>query len=366
MTSRPDRMELILYADHNQFYVVGGGGSEGAEATEDELWDAAALEDHLDVHRGSLAVLTATYGQVRVVLERSDGPPDTDPEEFDHVVEAPLSAHSGRVQVIEETTPRGTLVVPPGSYCARVSWSGVAEAENADETAEDPVETILIQLWPGVLDERTVLKWFRDWKPSDERPTNPHGLRVLVGRERDSLSGTRIVGDPKDAEEFDDRALVRDGDGVYWLRFYSDRPPYSEVMLELPESALGDYTLRPEPPRDDLDDEHLRRTIALPARERYRYFVERVASSGWLWTLEGVEWQAEDDGSTTALVWPHPRFAAVYSEQEELESRPSEYELKGWLETLERYNDFVAVFPTSLFDEGEIVSARAFIDEFRR
>jgi hypothetical protein len=360
-----DRLELVLFADHNQFYVVDDAPGGDADAADEELWDRAALEEHLAVHPGSLAVLTATYGPVKVVLERLDGPPDGDREDSDHVVEAPLSVRSGRITVLEETTPRGTLVVPPVSYGARVTWTGVGDAEQMDSMPDDPVETILIQLWPGAAGERTVLKWYRNWKPSDERPTNPYGLRVLVGRECDQLRATRIVGDPKDAEEFDDRSLVRDADGVHWLQFYSDRPPYSEVMLELPESALQDFTLWPQPPQVELDEEHVRRTIALPAAERYRYFVERVASSGWLWMLEGVEWQYED-GRSCALVWPHLRFAEVYSEQEQLDSRPEDHELASWLDTLERHHDLVAVFPTSLFDGGEIVPAGALAEALRR
>jgi hypothetical protein len=34
---------------------------------------------------------------------------------------------------------------------------------------------------------------------------------------------------------------VRDADGTHWLHYYSRVPPYSEVMLELPESALAEY-----------------------------------------------------------------------------------------------------------------------------
>jgi hypothetical protein len=364
MTPHPDRVELILYADHNQFSVIDDGGTALGDEDPEELWNDAALEERLGVQHGTLVVYTATYGYVRVIVERRDEVTN-DLDEFDHVVEAPLDVSSGRVAVLEETNPQGALAVEPGDYRARVSWRGVAAGENADPPADDPVETIRIQLSPGTLVERRVLKWFRDWKPSDERPTNPHGLRVLVGGECDRVTGTRIVGDPKDAEEFDDRALVRDTDGVYWLRYYSDRPPYSVILLELPESALGDFTLRPQPPKEDLDDEHVRRTMALPARERYRYFVERVSSSGWLWTLDEVSWQ-DEEGRSYELAWPHPRYAELYAKQEQPESRPESNHLESWLETLERYHAFVVVFPTSLLDEGEIVSSRALVEEFRR
>jgi hypothetical protein len=364
MTTHPDRVELVLYADHNQFYVFDDAATALGDEDPEELWSRAALEERLGVQGGTLTVYTATYGYVRVIVERCDEAID-DLDEFDHVVEAPLAVSSGRVAILETTNPQGALAVEPGEYRARVSWRGVAAGESADPTPDDPVETVRIRLSPGTLDERRVLKWFQDWKPSDERPPNPHGLRVLVGRECDVLSETRVVGDPKDAEELDDRSLVRDGEGVHWLHFHSDRPPYAEVMLELPDSALEGFTLRPQPPREDLDEEHVRQTIGLPARERYRYFVERVASSGWLWTLEEVNWQ-DEEGHSYELVWPHPRFAELYAEQEELESRPVDEELKSWLETLGRYHEFVVVFPTSLFDEGEIVSTRTLAEDLRR
>jgi hypothetical protein len=34
---------------------------------------------------------------------------------------------------------------------------------------------------------------------------------------------------------------VRDADGTHWLHYYSRIPPYSEVMLELPESELSEF-----------------------------------------------------------------------------------------------------------------------------
>jgi hypothetical protein len=356
----PDRVEVVLYADHNQFWLAGGGGESPVEDDE-ELWSETALETHLGVQRGTLAVYTATYGYVRVIVELVDAPRDG-LEDFDHVVEAPLDVGTDGVTVLETTNPQGTLEVPPGTYRARVCWRGVAEAEAADPERDAPVETVLIQLWPGAGEERRVLKWYRDWAPPDERPQNPHGLRVLVGGECDAVAGGRVVGEPKDASEFDNRVVVRDDEGVHWLRFYSERPPYGPVMLELPDSALDEFDMRPEPPRVEIDAEEAARSISLPATERYRYFVETVRRSRRLYALEAgmaaVVWQYED-GRECIPVWPHRRGAELYAEDEVVDGIPVEERLDEWLETLERYYDLVAVFPASVVDDGVIVPSAA-------
>jgi hypothetical protein len=237
----PARIELVLYADHSQFYVGDPAAYGDGDGDEDAGLDSASLEERLAVQPGSLTVLTATYGYVRVVVERLEERPSDDLAAYDHVVEAPFTVASGRVTVVAVTEAKGELAVPPGDYVTRVAWSGVEGADERDPEPDDPLETLLIQLWPGSVAERRVLKWYSEWAPADERPTNPHGLRVLVGRECDELRGVLVVGEPKDAEEFDDRSLVRDPDGVHWLHFYSRVPPYSEVILELPETELDSF-----------------------------------------------------------------------------------------------------------------------------
>jgi hypothetical protein len=232
----PARIDLVLYADHNQFYVSDPAAY--GDGDEDGGLDRAALEEHLAVQPGSLTVLTATYGYARVIVEHLEQRPSDELAVYDHVVEAPFIVGSGRVCVVAVTEAMGELDVPPGDYVARVAWSGVEGADQRDPEPDEPLETLLIQLWPGSIGERRVLKWYSEWAPADERPTNPHGLRVLVGRECDELRGARVAGKPKDAEEFDDRSLVRDSDGAHWLHYYSRVPPYSEVMLELPETEL--------------------------------------------------------------------------------------------------------------------------------
>ena len=356
--------EVVLYADHTQFYVVDAG----AFAAEDDDGDVdrASLEDRIAVRPGSLTIFTATYGYVRVVVERLAEPAGNDLALYDHVVEAPFAATSGRISVLAVTEVEAELMVPPGEYVARIAWSGVEGADERDPPPDDPLETILIQLWPGHVSERRVVKWYEAWKPAADRPTNPYGLRVAVGPECDALTDLRVVGEPKDAEEDDDRSLVRDADGTYWLHYYSPVPPHSEVRIELPESELRAFHLRPQPPRLELAESEARATISLPPPDRYRYFVDAVRRSGWLWTLEDgqspVEWQDENDREYV-LAWPHPRFAEVYAEEEAPGSGPVAAELAEWLAALDA--DFVVVFPISMFDQGQIVAADVLADELR-
>jgi len=233
------RSEAVLYAEHNQFYVVDPDTSAADDDEGD--FDNASLEDRVAVRPGMLTVFTATYGYVRVILERHDERPPDDIGRYDHVVEAPFEAASGRIAALDATEVKAELAIPPGAHVARVAWSGLEGADQRDPEPDDEIETLRIELWPGRVAERRVVKWYREWKPSEERPANAYGLRVLVGRECDEVTGLRVVGTPKNAEEHDDRSLVRAADGTHWLHYYARVPPYSVVLLELPESALAEY-----------------------------------------------------------------------------------------------------------------------------
>jgi hypothetical protein len=373
-----NRLEVVVYAGYNQFYVSDDAATHSAEE-DDGIWDGAALEDHLAVGTGWLAVLTATYGYVRVELEALTDAPGDDLEGADHVVEASLDV-AGSLVVIEETTEKGRLALPPGTYRARVSWLGLDRAREGESEQDDPAETARIELWLARPIETRVLKWYWEWKPSEERPENPHGLRVLRGgREIEAAdTGMRVVGHRPEPDG-SKTALIRDADGTYWERYYSEEPPYDEVMLEIPASEIGRFTLLPQKPEPriwELDDAEFERALALSQNERYAYFVKRVAESGWMWFLDSddgeVHWQSEDDGRISLLVWPHPRFAEAYAEAEEYLAeyrrlKPAPIAVRDWLEPEGNpyAPDEAIVFPTAFPDVGLIVAARALADDLR-
>lgn len=240
------RLDLVVYASYNQFYVCDEGPWEGVDhlsPEDDMLWVGAAAENRLDVRPGTIAVLTKTYGSVRVQIERLTAAPQDEPERHDHVVEASLESRSGTLVVIQETAEVGKLITGPGVYRARVSWDGLdlASETNADD---EPVETVRIELWPAPAIEPRVLKWYWEWKPKppEKRPKSPYGLRVLVGdreieRALPPYPFTRVAGHHPQADGTKS-ALILDPNGNFWERVYSEEPPYEPIMFEIPESEI--------------------------------------------------------------------------------------------------------------------------------
>ena len=109
MTTR--RSEAVLYAEHNQFYVVDPDTSAADDDAGD--FDNASFEDRVAVRPGMLTVFTATYGYVRVILERHEERPPDDIGRYDHIVEAPFEAASGRIAALETDVSR-TIALDAG------------------------------------------------------------------------------------------------------------------------------------------------------------------------------------------------------------------------------------------------------------
>jgi hypothetical protein len=233
------RLEAVVFADHNQFYVFD------AEAPFPDLWSPVESERHLAAYPGFLGILTGSYGNVRVRLELGDSP-DAGDANADHVVETSLEAPSG-VLVVESsagTAEGGTLELEPGAYRARVTWNGLEDADPV-LVDEGPVETVTISFWPGEPGETRVVRWYRGWAPPSDRPVNPWGLRIRVGGEID-YHGARVVGvraEPGGADTF----LIVDPDGVHWESYYLRVEPYCEVLRELPPAELERFQPYPPP-----------------------------------------------------------------------------------------------------------------------
>jgi hypothetical protein len=110
------------YADHLQFFledaeVESGIGDTWAEAP--ETW-------RISPERHVVAVGTARYDYVPVVLELLNSPPqDSSFEDADHVVEADLDLPSGKLAIHDGTQLPGEvepLHLEPGRYRLRVSY----------------------------------------------------------------------------------------------------------------------------------------------------------------------------------------------------------------------------------------------------
>ena len=103
----------------------------------------------------------------------------------------------------------------------------------------------------------------------------------------------------------------------------------------------------------DVNDQEFESVVALPANQRYDYFIKRAASHGELWGLRGDGgWvvSADDEGDQYFPVWPHERFAAACAEGPWAGEEPVPVDIdewvEAWLPNLERDGMRVAVFQT--------------------
>lgn len=150
---------FTLYADYHQFYVEDEQSAPETAASPD-FWNARALEDGLASARDTMAIGTARYGNVAVEIEVRDDEPQSDSADWDHVIEAAIEIPSGAIAVRGCTEERDTaqhLSVAPGTYQARVCYSGL-DVEDPD--AEDGDDRYRVVLWPGAWREPQVMKRF--------------------------------------------------------------------------------------------------------------------------------------------------------------------------------------------------------------
>lgn len=116
-----------------------------------------------------------------------------------------------------------------------------------------------------------------------------------------------------------------------------------------------------------VHDQEFDSVTRLPARERYGYFIKRVADGEELWGLrddEGWASVADESGQPCFPVWPHPRFAEALATGEWSTYRATPIPLGSWLEDwlpgLQEDGAQIAVFPTPAA-RGVVVSC----DELR-
>ncbi len=152
------KAQVDPYAGYRQFYV--SSDPDRCEEGEDTFWTEAAFRDRLAVGSCTIAVSTDTYGQVPVDLEVLDGPSSLSFDGWDHVVDAGIDGSSGRLVVAgcPDPEPLLTLEVEPGSYVVRVFSRGLTP--DADDGGDYNGDEYLLQFWPGIVKERTVLKRF--------------------------------------------------------------------------------------------------------------------------------------------------------------------------------------------------------------
>ncbi|HPM82187.1 MAG TPA: DUF2750 domain-containing protein [Candidatus Anammoximicrobium sp.] len=93
--------------------------------------------------------------------------------------------------------------------------------------------------------------------------------------------------------------------------------------------------------------------LSLPAGQRYRHFIAKVADWQEIWTLRGPDgfvMFGDTDQRECLPVWPHPDYAAALATDPWAACTPERLDLEAfltrWIPGLARDNRRVAVFPT--------------------
>lgn len=109
----------------------------------------------------------------------------------------------------------------------------------------------------------------------------------------------------------------------------------------------------------ELDDEERRLAPALPAKERYSYFIQVLVDQEEAWGLrndEGWVLGSDPERGDTLPLWPHSAFAEACARGTWDDAKPAEIPLEDLLENLlpllEEDRIAVAAFPTP---EGDSV-----------
>lgn len=152
------------YADHLQFVLEDAEAESGIGDT----WAEAPEAWRISPERHVVAVGTARYDYVPVVLKLLNSPPpDSSFEDADHVVEADLDLPSGKLAIHGGTQLPGEvepLYLEPGRYRLRVSYvqTDYQPSGSNEDLPGDHLE-YQITMWPiEVPSEVRVLKQGHD------------------------------------------------------------------------------------------------------------------------------------------------------------------------------------------------------------
>ncbi|WP_240674437.1 hypothetical protein [Burkholderia stabilis] len=148
--------QLELFADYFQFYLQ----DEIADGDLSVAWDDAAVERMLAVTEDQdvIGLGTVRNMHVPVTLEFLSDAPVNDLANFDHVVEGTLIINVGPLVVagcMDYFPDAARFELEPGTYRVRLSGSGLG---TLSEDGLEGQDHYLVQLWPAVPVEPTVLK----------------------------------------------------------------------------------------------------------------------------------------------------------------------------------------------------------------
>ena len=93
-----ERRERMIYSSHHMFYVEDPDLL--TDSSSPDFWNKKAFKDRLGVGPGLLGIRAGSYGNVRLISESHDRPPDVDVELWDHIAEAGLDISRDRFQIM--------------------------------------------------------------------------------------------------------------------------------------------------------------------------------------------------------------------------------------------------------------------------
>lgn len=148
---------LQVFADYNSFELTDSTATDRFESLDwIDDWIEQLICDQIASGDGIVGIGTARRMTVPVLIDVLSGPPDLDPEDYDHVTEASLTT-SGTIIVSKQEygpdAPR--LRVAPGTYRLRVYTRGLATLDPHGTRGDDVYEVVL---WPGQPCEPRVIK----------------------------------------------------------------------------------------------------------------------------------------------------------------------------------------------------------------
>jgi hypothetical protein len=155
-------------AGSGQIYIYDPKTQADEEATEADNPLVRAMEDGYASRRfvgafhGVIDLITPSQAsrKVPIRIEVSHEPPPLDADNWDHIVELPLRAPSGKLFFVASGggTPI-TATIPPGTYRARLSARGLVAGagKNAGH------DSYRLQLWPSRDKRRVLVKYWRGY-----------------------------------------------------------------------------------------------------------------------------------------------------------------------------------------------------------
>ena len=146
MTEHPVTAHFNMLVDSHMFLLVEDG--------ERPLTPPGYANTLIAVAPGYATVATGiAMGDVRLTVEVRQDPPPVDVADWEEAAEVTLESPTGRMRIATaddgDPTPPFPVLTPngPGYYRIRVHARG---RDNAiDQTADEPVEDYLVQVWPA-------------------------------------------------------------------------------------------------------------------------------------------------------------------------------------------------------------------------